>query len=135
MEPEGSFSWSQKVITTDSYLETHQFSPSQLFMFLRDRALCCLVICDQLLQAVSVSKFSHQNVYTTVLFHECFLTNPKITFSVFLCRSSYSDNAVPMGKRISRLVCTMDRKAELRECDVEWVLAKGRTLLCMKLNH
>jgi len=72
MEPEGSLSWSQKVITADSYLETHQFSPSQLFLFLLDRTLCCPVICDQLLQAVSVSKFPHQNVYTTVLFHACF---------------------------------------------------------------
>ena len=45
-------------------------------------------------------------------------------------------NAVPVGKRISRLVCTMDRKAELGECDVEYVLVKGRALLLyMKLNH
>jgi len=37
-----------------------------------------------------------------------------ITFSaLFKCRFSYSEN-VPVVKRISRLVCIVNRKAELR---------------------
>jgi len=47
------------------------------------------------------------------------LAEPVINFSAFSkCRFTYSDNVLPVGERISRLVCTVNRKAE-SECDVE----------------
>jgi hypothetical protein len=57
----------------------------------------------------------------SLLYLQVTLTVPKITFSArfFICSSSCSDNAIQVGKRISWLVCTVESKAYLKECDVE----------------
>ena len=119
MEPEGSFSWSQKFITRDSYLETHQFSPSRSYFFLIEPYVA-------LSSATSCSKPSlfpsfRPKMCTLQFYSMRALTDPAITFSAFFFNIVFSncDNVVLVGKRISPLVCTVDRKAELRECDVE----------------
>jgi len=53
----------------------------------------------------------------SVLYLQVTLTGTKITFNArfFNCSSSCSDNAIPVSKRISWLVCTVHIKAYLRE--------------------
>jgi hypothetical protein len=42
--------------------------------------------------------------------------------AVFLNSSSCSDSAIQVGKRVNWLVCIVESKAYLRECDVEYVM-------------